>query len=83
VGVVRFFQWIRLDDLLFIGLDLLAALLIFRISESLIARAQKRKEADVDPVTEYDPLWTSAVYETAQYDICLTCVGTCFTRLRL
>lgn len=49
MNVIRFFQWIRLDDLLFVSLDLIAAILIYRILERLRERAGERDEKDVPP----------------------------------
>lgn len=61
VNAVRFFQWGRLDDVLFVALDLLAALLLWRVVESLRDRARRRQEKDVDPQQDYLPYTTTAM----------------------
>lgn len=62
VNAVRFFQWAGIDELLFVGLDLLAGLLIWRIVEALGARARRRKEKDVEPQNDFVPLQSASMY---------------------
>ncbi len=62
ISVIRFSKMFWIEDLLFTGLDLLAALFIFKIVEKLKERATRLKEMDAPP-SDYDPLLFSSMYK--------------------
>lgn len=60
MSCVGFFQWLGLDDLMFIALDLLAAALVWKIVEKLKERAAKKQAKDDTP-SNYKPIWIAAL----------------------
>ena len=65
-AMVRLFRAVGMEKMLFVGLDLVAALLIYRICEELQRRASALTKKDDDAATseeevsnEYSPLWSS------------------------
>lgn len=60
MSCVGFFQWLGIDDLLFIALDIFAAALVWKIVEKVKDRAVKKQAQDDSP-SNYKPFWISAL----------------------